>query len=85
VKIVGETASGTRSIHKRVSTGGSFGASTLRVEIGLGSIDTIRRVIIHWPIPGSVDQYDDVSINRRYLIEEGATKAERIPLPAAGH
>ena len=38
-----ETPAGPRRIHRVVSSGGSFGASTLRVFVGLGDATADRR------------------------------------------
>nr|WP_262696933.1 CRTAC1 family protein [Ulvibacterium marinum] len=40
---------GERSIYTTVSSGGSFGASSLQQEIGLGEIQEIKEVKIWWP------------------------------------
>jgi hypothetical protein len=45
-----ETPSGPRRIHRVVSSGGSFGASTLRVFVGLGDATAIERVDVTWPV-----------------------------------
>ena len=49
IRVTVQTAQGERSIYKTVSTGGSFGASPLRQEIGLGQAKAIRSVEIFWP------------------------------------
>ena len=40
---------GRRVIHKTVSTGGSFGASSLQQEIGLGAAVRVDELRITWP------------------------------------
>ena len=44
------TAAGDRVICRTVSTGGSFGCSPLRAEIGLGQALAIKSIAITWPI-----------------------------------
>ena len=43
---------GSREIHRVVGTGGSFGSSSLQLEIGVGSATAIRRVEVRWPNQG---------------------------------
>ena len=39
----------TRSLHKTVSTGGSFGNNSSRLHFGIGDANVIERIIIKWP------------------------------------
>ncbi len=68
-----ETPDGGRSIHLVCGSGGSFGASSLQQEIGLGDATAIRQIVIRWPgsetrqtIPGA-----GVELDRFYRIVEG--------------
>ena len=54
VRVQFETPAGLRDVFHTVSSGGSFGATTFRVELGLGEATSIVSVIIHWPAPGGV-------------------------------
>ena len=65
------TPDGPRVIHATAGTGGSFGASTLQQEIGLGSATTVRQLTVEWPGSGRRDVYRDVPINRVVLLREG--------------
>ncbi len=47
---------GTRNIHGVVGNGGSFGASSLQLELGLGGATAIRRVEVLWPSGGAEAQ-----------------------------
>ena len=49
VEVQVETSEGTRSIHRMVSSGASFGASSLQQEIGLGQAMAIREIAVIWP------------------------------------
>ena len=71
----------TRSVHALVGTGGSFGASSLQQEIGLGDAEVIERVVIRWPGSGTVQTFRDVEPNRYYLAVEGATELEPLEPP----
>ena len=64
------TADGRRSIHRVVSTGGSFGSSSLQQEIGLGDAREIERLEVAWP-GGGVETFEDVPMDRIVLVREG--------------
>ena len=66
------TAAGMRSIHRTVSTGGSFGASSLRQEIGLGGATAIEAIEIHWPTSGITQRLTAVPMDRKTRIVEAA-------------
>lgn len=69
-----------REIHRTVSTGGSFGSSSLQQEIGLGAATRIDEVRITWPNRDrTVETISDLEINRHYRIVEGRREAEVIP------
>jgi hypothetical protein len=64
---------------KTVSSGGSFGSSPLRQEIGLGDADAIDRVEIRWPgCPAQVLQ--GLEIDRRYVVREGVASPTPLTL-----
>ena len=75
----------TRTIHRVVSTGGSFGASSLQQEIGLGAADALRTIEITWP-GGQTQRFDDIAMDQIVRIREGATALESVglaPFPLA--
>ncbi len=78
VKVTVEDAGGERSIHRTVSSGGSFGASTLRLEVGLGDAARIREVEIFWPVSGRRDRFDKVGMNAAYFCREGDSVLKKI-------
>ena len=59
-----------RAIYKTVNTGGSFGCSPLRQEIGLGNAREIKQVEITWP-GGLVQVLKDLKVNSFYKVREG--------------
>ena len=65
------TPTGDRDIHATVSSGGTFGGSSLQQEIGLGRATAIRTLVITWPATGQTDVYADMGLNRAYRIREG--------------
>jgi len=57
--------------YQTVNTGGSFGASSLRVEMGLNKVQNIDELKITWQ-DGQVQIFNDVTPNKFYTIKEGA-------------
>jgi hypothetical protein len=69
--VVRTPGGGERVIHKTVSSGGSFGASPLRQEIGLGDAAGIVRVEIRWPSGGRSQVLPGLAMDRHYRVREG--------------
>ena len=67
----------TRTIHRVVSTGGSFGASSLQQEIGLGAADAIQEITVRWP-SGTTQQFTGVSMNQIVRLVEGDPSISRV-------
>ncbi|MGH9870434.1 MAG: CRTAC1 family protein [Candidatus Polarisedimenticolia bacterium] len=80
IRIVVRTPNGERAIHRTVRTGGSFGASPLRQEIGLGDASEILRVEIRWPAGGPPQVLENLAMNGRYVVREGRARAVPLPL-----
>jgi hypothetical protein len=78
--VVVEAEQGDRSIHRIVGSGGSFGASPLRQEIGLGQARTIKRVEIFWPVSGMTQVVTGLEINSLYHVTEGVDAPARVGL-----
>ena len=78
IRVKTRTASGTRVIHSTVSTGGSFGSSSLRREIGLASAEGIESIDVTWP-SGHTQHFSDVAMDRAYGLWEDATTLSSIP------
>ncbi|HVR30405.1 MAG TPA: CRTAC1 family protein [Thermoanaerobaculia bacterium] len=70
-----------RSIHVLVGSGGSFGASSLQQEIGLGGAERIERLIVRWPRPGGTQVFEQVEVGRFYRVIEGESELQPIDLP----
>ena len=64
-----DTPNGPRSVHRIAGSGGSFGGSSLRQEIGLGDASAIRSVTVQWP-SGRRQVLDNPAINRALLMTE---------------
>ena len=70
-----------RSVYRVVGWGGSFGASSIQTEVGLGDATAIREVEVYWPVSGRRDLYTGLELNTAYRIREGDDVAEVLQLP----
>ncbi len=75
-----QTSGGQRSIYKTVGSGGSFGASPLRQEIGLGQAQSIQSITINWPSSGKLQVLSGVPMDHFYKVREGAKTLDSWPL-----
>ncbi len=85
--VVKDEAGNLRDIHRVVSTGGSFGSSSLQLEIGLGTAQSIERMEVRWPRTGKTDVFTEVPLNGIALVREGASELEALtsnPLKLGG-
>ena len=62
---------GSRTVYNVVGSGGSFGASSLEQEIGLGAADAIDFVEIRWPASGTTQRFENVPMDTVIEIVEG--------------
>lgn len=69
------------SIHVLVGSGGSFGASSLQQEIGLGASDSIEEIRIRWPGSGTTEIFSEVAMDHIYRVVEGTGTPELLELP----
>ncbi len=76
------TADGPRHIFKTVNSGGSFGSSPLRQEIGLADATGITDVEIVWPSSGIRQVITGLAPGGTYRIREGDDQAVALPSPA---
>ena len=72
------TDNGPRTIHKVVSSGGSFGASSLQQEIGLGKATGILSIQIKWPGNTRVQRLTGVAMNQVYEVDENMAEARLV-------
>ena len=70
----------TRNVYRDVNTGGSFGASPLRREIGLGEATLIEAIEIKWHGSNEVQVFHNIQPNQFIKITEGSDKIEPINL-----
>jgi hypothetical protein len=72
VSLTLETPGGTRILYRTVSTGGSFGSSSLQLEIGLGDATRIVGIDIKWPKQDqTVQTLKDIQTRKYVRITEG--------------
>lgn len=80
VKVVVRTPAGERVLHRTVGTGGSFGASPFRLEVGLGDAMSIERVEIFWPVTGETESVRGLELDHAYRVREGSGAARELAL-----
>jgi len=72
IRVHVRTVSGTqRDVYLTVRTGGSFGSSPLRREIGLGDATAVEQVEVIWPATGKRQLFDDLRLDSAYRLREG--------------
>ena len=78
IKITTKQKNGNDQVfYRMVSTGGSFGASSIQQEIGLDNAVSIKEIEIKWPNAAqSVEVFKDVEPNRFVKITEGTPSVE---------
>ena len=75
-----KTPAGPRHIYRTVGSGGSFGCSPLRQEIGLGDAAEISSVEIRWPGSGTRQVLTGLQRDHAYAIREGDAQASLLDL-----
>jgi len=69
-----------RSVYKDVNSGGSFGSSPIRQEIGIGQAKIIDEIEIKWAGSHTVQHFKNVAPNQFLHITEGDDRPEVIHL-----
>jgi len=69
-----------RSVYKDVNSGGSFGSSPLRQEIGIGQAKSIDEIEIKWAGSNATQRFKNIAPNQFLHITEGNGNAEVIHL-----
>ena len=70
IEVAVQDYDGERSVHRTVSTGGSFGANNTRAHVGIGQAEAIERVIIKWPGTGEEQIIENPEINRLHKVTQ---------------
>lgn len=71
-----------RTFFHTISSGGSFGCSTLRAEIGLGKASEIILLKVIWAGSGTQQVFEKIKLNTFYKIIEGNPEVEEMNLQA---
>ena len=71
IKVNLETPNGDRKVYATVSSGSSFGASSLKREIGLGQATSILSIEIIWPGGGEAQVFQEIELDQFLHIREG--------------
>lgn len=61
---------GGREIHREVTSGGSFGASSFQQHIGIAAADHVAKLEIWWPTSDTLQSFQDVKAGQLLDIEE---------------
>lgn len=67
-----------RSVFHTISSGGSFGCSTLRAQIGLGKATEILEVNVLWAGSGNTQSFKNLNSNTFYQLTENKPEAEEL-------
>nr|MBX2842454.1 ASPIC/UnbV domain-containing protein [Flammeovirgaceae bacterium] len=80
IKLILEENGVERTIYREVNSGGSFGCNPLRIEIGLGKANIIKKLEIIWAGSGTIQNFNDIDPNNLFLIKEKINQLEKIDL-----
>jgi hypothetical protein len=69
-----------RMLYREVNSGGSFGSSPLRRELGIGQATAIDEISITWPASGIKQVLKDIRPNQLIKVTEGKDGFEKLPL-----
>ncbi len=69
-----------RMVYRELNSGGSFGSSPLRREIGIGQATVIDEIAIVWPASGSRQVLKNIQPNQLLKIKEGQEGFETVPM-----
>jgi cytochrome oxidase Cu insertion factor (SCO1/SenC/PrrC family)/tetratricopeptide (TPR) repeat protein len=75
---VKDTRGHSRAIYRTVDSGGSFGASPLEQQIGLGAAGNVADIEVTWPRSGTKQRFTGVAVNQTLAITEGAPTYRRL-------
>jgi hypothetical protein len=82
VRLVAAGPDGERELWRTVGTGGSFGSSSLQLEIGLGTATRIDRVEVRWPVAaGTTEIFRGLEPGSAYRLRQSSGRAERLDRP----
>jgi hypothetical protein len=80
VKVTFKEKGISRSVYRILNSGGSFGASALRMEIGIGQATIIDQIEIIWPKNQKEEVFKNVQPNQYLKIIEGENNFSKIEI-----
>lgn len=81
VQVDVSTPRGSRTVHGMVGPSGSFGSSSLQLEVGLGDALAIEAVRVTWPATGRTEGFQGVMLDRAAILTEGEGRAVPLERP----
>jgi hypothetical protein len=69
-----------RTVYRDVNSGGSFGSSPLRREIGIGQADIIDELTVTWAGTNTTQTFKNIYPNQCIKITEGIDATQKVPL-----
>ncbi|MDX1382905.1 MAG: CRTAC1 family protein [Thermoanaerobaculia bacterium] len=72
ITVVSRHGGASRSVHRWVTSGSSFGGNPLRQNVGLGTSEGIERVEVLWPTSGRLQRFESVEMDTVYRLREDA-------------
>ncbi len=82
VRVRFEEGGRARDVYRTVGASGSFGGSSLRLEIGLGGASRIELIEVYWPKTGATQRFEGAETRAFYRVTEGKNALERVDRPA---
>lgn len=77
-----------RSIYRTITSGASFGANSLALEVGLGKATKVNRVTVQWPCKACPEHaFTGLEVNKAYKLVQGNPSAQSLkyePVQAGG-
>jgi hypothetical protein len=71
-----------RTVHRQLTTTGSFGSNPLHLHLGLGSAERVERLIVHWPVSDTTQVFEAVAVDRSVQVTEGDDALRVLPRQA---
>jgi tetratricopeptide (TPR) repeat protein len=69
-----------RTVYRDINSGGSFGASPLRKEIGIGKATGVDELVIKWPGSGKIQSFKNIAPRQFLHIREGDERPVKLEL-----
>jgi hypothetical protein len=70
-----------REVYQTCGKGGTFGANSLQVHLGLGKASQLDSIEILWPGETSPEKFTAVGMDAFYSVQQGSGKLKKLDLP----